>query len=792
MLENRKYVAGIVASVFTISTLWTGTHVLADEVKDTSEVEENTEASNDMEADGEVEITESEEVSKTTYTKEMLNATSNRYTRIESKAKVENRHNLDGYTKILEDSKIEIWHKDSNASIRIVNKKTGYIWGNLTEDKPEDMNSGWSAFGNSIIGIDYFDNKGIEKRSSIADKGVKRSYKVNGNKLQYTANFSEIGISFDFEVELKDGEIKVRLSDDSIKEEGKFKLASIYVLPFLGATRGDEIDGYMFIPDGSGALMRYKEPTYYSSAYDKRVYGKDFGIDQTGEANDLKSTSRPNDFAKDEPTIIMPVFGSVHGVDQNAVFARITEGDEYASIMATPSGVITNYNWISSKFVYRQKYLQPTSRNGAGIQLVQERRNNFNIEVSYSFLNDEDANYIGMAKYYRDQLKAEGTLSSTETVDNNIPVQLEVIATDAEKGLIKENLKEITSLNKVETILDELKENNIENVSLVIEGWQKGGVGGSEVTEFGVESKFANQKELKELNEKVTGQGGKLYYYYNPVTVNELQIALREEGSMTVSQALIKNTRDSKDVWLPNTYYVQPRYINSNLKKAAKEFSKNDMPGIAIGGLGNNLYSEGKTGIVMNRTEVKETIEEASTVVTENIEKTALYGANEYLWKYTDEMFNIPMVNSQYLFLSDTVPFIQMVLKGSMDYYAPFSNLSFYSQADILKMVEYAAYPSFLLTELSNTELYYTTQSELYSTRYEDWKEQIINIYGYINDALSKVEGKAIEDREVLSEGVVRIDYEGGTSIYVNYTDKVYKNNDVTIQPVSYVVKEGR
>jgi hypothetical protein len=57
----------------------------------------------------------------------------------------------------------------------------------------------------------------------------------------------------------------------------------------------------------------------------------------------------------------MPVFGVVQGVKQNAVFATIEKGAEYASIMATPSGMLTNYNWATGKFIYRQKYLQPTS-----------------------------------------------------------------------------------------------------------------------------------------------------------------------------------------------------------------------------------------------------------------------------------------------------------------------------------------------------------------------------------------------------------------------------------------------
>ena len=54
----------------------------------------------------------------------------------------------------------------------------------------------------------------------------------------------------------------------------------------------------------------------------------------------------------------------------------------------------------------------------------------------------------------------------------------------------------------------------------------------------------------------------------------------------------------------------------------------------------------------------------------------SLYKPNAYMWKYTKNYFDIPMYSSQYNNYSDSVPFIQIVLKGYMNYYAPFSNFS--------------------------------------------------------------------------------------------------------------------
>ena len=86
-------------------------------------------------------------------------------------------------------------------------------------------------------------------------------------------------------------------------------------------------------------------------------------------------------------------------------------------------------------------------------------------------------------------------------------------------------------------------------------------------------------------------------------------------------------------------------------------------------------------------------------------QSVALSRVNSYLWKYTDEYFDIPTSCSQYLFETDTVPFLQIVLKGSMDYYAPYANQGFYTTESILKMAEYGCYPSFMVTASDNHSL---------------------------------------------------------------------------------------
>ena len=148
-----------------------------------------------------------------------------------------------------------------------------------------------------------------------------------------------------------------------------------------------------------------------------------------------------------------------------------------------------------------------------------------------------------------------------------------------------------------------------------------------------------------------------------------------------------------------------------------------------------------------------------------------------YLWKYTDRYLSMPVGTSQYVFETDTVPFLQLVLHGTMEMYAPYSNFSFYAQSDILKMIDYNMSPSFILSKEPSWYLADTVSSDLYSTEFAQYEELIQRIYGSVNEVLSQTAGYAWTDRTVLADGVIRNTYQKGQDVMyvlINYTDNSY------------------
>jgi hypothetical protein len=161
---------------------------------------------------------------------------------------------------------------------------------------------------------------------------------------------------------------------------------------------------------------------------------------------------------------------------------------------------------------------------------------------------------------------------------------------------------------------------------------------------------------------------------------------------------------------------------------------------------------------------------------------------NQYLWRNVSRYLQSPMFTSQYLIQTDTVPFLQIVLSGSMEVYATYANFSFYTETDILRMIDYNVYPSFILTHDPSYKLISTNSSNFYSTEFELYEDLIHHIYRRMNTAYQSVLGSQWMDRIVVSPGVIVNRYANGVEIVINYTNDIQTYNGRTISPLNYRV----
>ncbi len=691
---------------------------------------------------------------------------------------------LTDFEKKLENENLVIYYKESVAGIRIQNKKTGYVWGGLAQDKPKNMNKNWSAMGNSLITIDYFDGNCQSKRISMGAENVKNTWKWEKDRAVCMVDFGAVGISLSFELRLLEDGFTVEVLRDSITEKKVNKLQSVWILPFLGSVEQDAIDGYMFIPDGSGALIRYGKSSRYVSAYNERIYGKDAGVDSFAIAGDLLA-KRSNDYLVDNYGITIPVYGAVHGAGENAYLGVVEKGELYASVYASPAGVVTDYNWSGIRFDYRNSYSFPVNKSGKSIITTQEKPEDFDCKMAFYLLSGEQADYSGMAVRYRELLKESGDYAVTERKKKDIPMYLHFIAADVKESLLFKTYEKLTTINNVDEIVKSLQKEDITNLTVSYEGWQKGGLNGADYGINKLDKRLGSRKDLDKLKKEIEQSGGRFYLSFDPISFNEDQSRVASSAALNISNGYANRTKGNRNLLYATKYFIHPVNVPKTVEKTAKAYDKMSLE---IGSIGNMAYGDYSKRKMSTRAK---TMRSFAGILETLDEKVALETPNQYMWKYAAEYTNIPLQNSQYLFETDSVPFLQIVLKGCVDYYAPYTNVGAYNQSNILRMIEYGAYPSFVLMAEENEKLMDTPLADYFSLNCEDWKEVMFQVYQEVNNALKGVEGSSMTDHKAIDKGIVETVYENGVHIYVNYTDADYTTDTgIVIPKGSYTLEK--
>lgn len=679
-------------------------------------------------------------------------------------------------TLIAQNSKFELYLDESDLVVKIKDKSNHYVWSSaVAPDKMQSLNFEWQRMATSLLTAEYLNPAGAISRSPLkhSNATAPQITKTN-NGFSAKVEFYEAKIQLTVEVELTENGLKIHIPDKSIVKKGNNILHKLYIMPFFGAALGDEIPGYVFIPDGSGALIRFAKPRTYLSSFSERVYGSDYAMKRP-------SVLTLNTQQADTMIFNMPVFGVAHGGKQNAFLGVATSGDAYMEIEASPAGATTDFTWVCPKFIYKDQYTQPTSKSGGAFTALQPHDNKVDAAVEYTLLSKDNADYVGMAKAYREKLKKDGVLTSKVESGSPVKLKLEAVMAEPTKGLIANNLEVMTRMRDVKRWIDELGNNGVSALSVVLWGFEKGGVNGHKLNSSSIDSAIGSKAEMEQLYKQLTSGKSELILRKEIQSGYENQID-KSKLAYHIDGGILEKMEVTKPLF-QHLYYLNVR----TMKNYTAAFAKNPpyMKNLALTSVSSNLFSDFKRNRNIYRDAMIKEIGEMLQTANSNTGTLALYSPNAYALKYADVVYDIPMQTSQFAYETDTVPFMQIVLSGSKEYYAPHMNFGTNTIDDVLKLIDFGAYPSYVLTEQYSNKLAPTNLNDIYSSRYEDWKPYIASNYKIINDILSKVKGKTIEKRNIPINGIVVVEYEGGTTVVVNYTKQSYTYNNQTVEGLS-------
>lgn len=681
----------------------------------------------------------------------------------------------EAYELVGENASFQLYANRASLAFKVVDRRSGYVWhSNLDEKIDGDrLNKTWTAFASSGISIDYLDEKAASERLSITNSEPVIQFNPTGQGFEATVNFPDPSITLLLRVMLEDTGVSVEIPFDSISEaDPAYKLGQLYVYPFLGYTRGATTPGYMFIPDGSGSLIRFAETTKATNMYYGRYYGADLGM----------LAEMPYDPTVNRAMrISVPVYGLVHGEKENGYIAIVEKGASYGEIQAHPAGIITNFNFIYNMFVYNQSYFQATNRSGAGVTTLQQKTNAFDVKIHYRFLTGEDSDYVGMARSYQQYLVERGQLKKVADDGNDIGIKLEFLGGEKEKVLFWWRLIPMTTVEQMAAILDALE---VKNPDVVYYGWQPLGASSMPPKSLKIDGGLGSLDQLRELVDKVQSEGGNFALYLNP------QAALYQESGYSPRYDLAMAITNVNMIGYNRStvnYFLNDEAVNQRFSNLNADVTSRLNAGLALDGIGTTLYSDFKSGNFLTR---EEAIGRYRALMGANPGRKAFYLPNDYMFGSMDAYYDMPLSNNGYIYTNEAVPFLQIALSGYIPYFGPAMNFSSDPQTDLLRHVDYGVYPSFFLTQEVTGKIINTHSSWLYTSSYQQWGGEINQTYQWLNALLGPVKSQSIIAREMLADGVVAVTYENGKQILVNYTDRPFNAGGTVVNAKDAIIRE--
>lgn len=614
------------------------------------------------------------------------------------------------------------------------------------------------------------------------------------------------------EYTLSEDGLVVSLPANGIRfDETLYKLQNITLLPYMGAGTYTN-DGYTFIPDGSGALMDYADFSGRNTSIAGTVYGTDFAYQTLdGAANQdvmrmpvygIVETRQKIKYVENEKTYTetvettdpetgevkteevektITVEEAVRVKENRGFLAIIEEGDALARIAAKHENQLHNYNSVQVTVNPRPKdsYVLSDSisvGSSSAIEVVSDRKYVGSYKIKYIMLTDDtvaeenniedyyETTWMGMARAYRDYLMKNGTLTrlSDADVKADIPLYIETfgVTETIEKILSVPTTvkKALTSFDNVKTIYDELAAEGITNIDFRLTGYNNGGMYATIPSKLKWEKEAGGRSGYENLLAYAAEKGFGVYPDFDFSYVHRH----KSSDGLKLNRDIVK-TIDNRysslreyDASLQEyvSYYtlcVSPSVYSQFYTKFSKNYLKDNTQTISISTIGNTLNSDFDSNEPYNRNDAKKFTEEFLASVKADIASVMSDKGNVYTWQYIDKMLNVSLQSSRSLYASASVPFMGVVLHGSVEFAGSALNMAGDVDYDLLKAIENGAGIYFILS-YDNTELLKEDfkLSKYYSVRYDIWHDELVQRYKELNEVLRDVQTSLITGHEFL------------------------------------------
>ncbi len=583
----------------------------------------------------------------------------------------------------------------------------------------------------------------------------------------------------------------VEVPFEDIEYKSEYPITDLTLLPYFGAAASTE-EGFLLVPEGSGAIINFNNGKTNLSAYYAQLYGWDYGMKRDVVVNETRAA--------------FPVFGISHA--DGSMISVVEDYSSLATIQADVSGRRHSYNFAYASYdmVHGSK-MDVSAKSDQTIISYEKQLPEGSIKQTYRFL--EGNTYTDMAKAYReDLLERYPELQKTE--NTNAPVSVELIAAiDRVKQIVgmPVTMSEVlTGFEDAQDILKDFAAEGYENLSLRYNGWLNGGINHAIPKDIDITRGMGGKKGLEALISLAESLGTDVYLTgqtqnaYNSDWTDGFMKS--RDAAKYISREVVEIPEFSY-IWFSDvnsgkysggrteSHYLLRPSVTVTLMQSIADYANEVGVGVGYVDTGYLLSGDYNRKRSVTREASMDMQTETLAAVKTDGTKVAMKGGNEYVLPYADLLTEVDLYGHDSLILDAKVPFYEIAMHGLVDYTGDAVNLSGDAWKAVLKSAETGAGLSFSFYAEKSDLVKGTEYMEFFGANYDGWKEKAKEYATRYEKEMAGLNNQFITEHRILADGVTATVYEDNTVVYVNTSEFEYTDETVTIPAREYLVERS-
>lgn len=659
--------------------------------------------------------------------------------------------------------------------------KDGYIYSSAPKDilgKSGETQSFNEAM--SVIAVEYGDKINRIKSSALSYtdcvlKGGQRMY-AEKNCLTVFYDFSDIGITVPLRLTLLDDGIYAEVLTGKIEEKNNYLVTGIELLEYFAAGANTD-EGYIVVPDGSGAVIEFNNNKHSYPELSIPIYG-----------NDASLSEEDNDTAK----AYMPIFGIKNG--EHGVLSIIDKGDAAASVKAGVSGSADTYNRVYASFTVRDSALVSVGTTSVGYSnktfiIFDENEQAMNaVSVKYILLSPEQSDYSSMARIYGDTFNSKNIKNDIKSsllylnMVCSVKTPHNVLGVEYEKTVPTATFEDITE------IVAKLSEKGVLSPAVRLEAWNKSDIKNKLSKSGAPASQVGSDEELKKLSDKVSKLSGAVYggidmfHISSSDNYSARQINKKKVLIYPISKNTLKYDKREESIEL-----LSPAKLSETFLKLLEKMPECSM-GLSLGTRKDFLYSD----FGENYSKRQQSVEYIRKIYATAAEKG--YGLGDvappsYAVEYLNSAFWLGGEYIGYDVEDYSIPFYQLAVSEMLGYSGEPINQAVDEKTVFMKTLEYGGGVMYNLITDNIDQIAVSDNTALYNCEADKQLENMLSAYNEAQNFYEET-GRKLVSHKKLAKDVYLSTYSENAAVF-NYSDTVFSYGSLNVPQGEYLIVKG-